>query len=467
MWKMSSSLAVAALVVLGGARSAGAVAAIDPAYASEYTLADLGSVTDLPARYGGLTFLPSDANTIIIGGAANGGSGKIYRVGVVRGAGGHITGFSGAATVYSDGVNNDGGVVFGPGGVLFLARWPSNEIGQIKPGSADTKVVGLTALGVASSIGGINFVPTGFPGAGQLKVVSYNTAKWYSLPFTPDGIGTYDFGTAVEEATISGGPEGFIYVPPGSPLFTDYKQILVSEYGAGSVTTYDIDANGDPVPTTRKLFVAGLSGAEGAVIDPVTGDFLFSTFGGGDHVIQVQGFAPPPTTTTTSSTTTSSTTTTSTSNTSSSSSSTSTSTTNTKPLPPPTTTSTLPGPCVLEQLPPASLAGVECAIEIVRSTLDEPPQPQCAAKCRCKLNDPLDRGRRNLALAKTARTANVCKRKLDVARRAVQALATRIKSAGKRSCLVPVDRGGRLASQATDLAARAKALYKSTYCATR
>jgi len=28
----------------------------------------------------------------------------------------------------------------------------------------------------------------------------------------------------------------------------------------------------------------------GAIVDPLTGDFLFSTFGGGDHVIAVQGF---------------------------------------------------------------------------------------------------------------------------------------------------------------------------------
>ena len=78
-----------------------------------------------------------------------------------------------------------------------------------------TKITGLTALGVASSIGGFNFVPAGFPGAGQFKVVSYNTGKWFSLPLTPDGAGTYDIGTAVAGPTISGGPEGFIYVSAG------------------------------------------------------------------------------------------------------------------------------------------------------------------------------------------------------------------------------------------------------------
>jgi hypothetical protein len=39
--------------------------------------------------------------------------------------------------------------------------------------------------------------------------------------------------------------------------------------------------------------MTGLTGAEGALIDPVTGDFIFSTFGGGDHVIVVRGFSLP------------------------------------------------------------------------------------------------------------------------------------------------------------------------------
>jgi hypothetical protein len=69
--------------------------------------------------------------------------------------------------------------------------------------------------------------------------------------------------------------------------------MIVSEYSAGEVSTYEVDANGDPLVGTRRTFISGLSGAEGAVIDPVTGDFLFSTFGGGNRVIVVTGFAVP------------------------------------------------------------------------------------------------------------------------------------------------------------------------------
>ena len=47
---------------------------------------------------------------------------------------------------------------------------------------------------------------------------------------------------------------------------------------------------------SRRDFLVGLDGAEGAVLDPVTGDFLFSTFGGGDRVVRISGFTelPPP-----------------------------------------------------------------------------------------------------------------------------------------------------------------------------
>jgi hypothetical protein len=70
----------------------------------------------------------------------------------------------------------------------------------------------------------------------------------------------------------------------------------VSEYQAGQIGVYEVDSNGNPVKATRQAFITGLSGAEGAAIDPVTGDFLFSTFGveAGDVLLRVEGFVPPP-----------------------------------------------------------------------------------------------------------------------------------------------------------------------------
>jgi hypothetical protein len=285
-------LADASLAPQGGTCLSGGFTLHSP-FCEEYNARDLGSVPGLPTNYGGLTFLSGTTDTLLIGGAANNASGDIYSIQVVRDAEQHITGFSGTATFFAEGPYNDGGLAYGPGGVLFYARYNINEVGQITPGSTIVGIVTpLTPLGVASSVGGLNFVPPGYPGEGQLKLVSYNASRWYSADTIPDGTGTYSITNVVEVTVTQGGPEGFAYVPPASPEFTDFGNMLVSEYNSGAITVFDIDAQGNPIASSRRLFLTGLTGAEGAVIDPVSGDFLFSTFGGTNRVVAVGGFAP-------------------------------------------------------------------------------------------------------------------------------------------------------------------------------
>jgi hypothetical protein len=273
---------------------------IQPPFDAAYRCFSLGSVPGLPPNYGGLVFLNGDPNTLLIAGNANTESGALYRIGLVRDGTGHITGFSGEVARFADAAYNDGGIVYGPDSILFLARWPVNAIGQTLPGSAITdKIVDLTPFEVCPAVSALNFVPPGFPGAGQLKLVTWGGGCWYTANITSDGNRTYDVTGVVSEVTITGGPEGFIYVPPGSPSFTAFDSMLVAEYSAGNIASYGLDANGDPEPETRATFISGLSGAEGAAIDPLTGDFLFSTFGGGNQVVAIRGFAAPPTPTST------------------------------------------------------------------------------------------------------------------------------------------------------------------------
>ncbi len=269
-----------------------AAIALGTDFATDYTFTDLGSVTGLPNNYGGLLFKAGDPNKVLIGGQANTASGGLYEVSVTRGAGGHITGL-GAAVLIGTAPYNDGGFAYGPDGVLFLSRWPVNGLSQYKPGSTDPdKVVDLAPLGVVSSHAALNFVPAGFAGAGQLKGVSWSGGQFYTFGLAADGSGTFDVLTATLEATIGGGPEGFVYIDGANAGFGD-DSLLVSEYSAGTIGVYDIDANGDPIVATRRDFLTGLTGAEGAAIDPVTGDFLFSTFGGGSRIVVVQGFIAP------------------------------------------------------------------------------------------------------------------------------------------------------------------------------
>lgn len=298
------SMRLAALAVLLHAASAQAIT-LDPYYAGSYIANSLGSVPGLPTLYGGLTFLDSD--TILIGGAANGSAGRLYTIDVVRGPGNHVIGLSGSAAQFGGdnsaiGDYNDGGVVFGPGGVLFLARWNINQIGQVKPGTtADEDKVTAGPAGASSSVSALNFVPAGFSGAGQMKVVSWPAGQWYDAAISPDGTGTYDVGpftqidvdpTQAGTQNIPGGPEGFVYIASGNPLFTS-NSMLISEYSAGAVGAYEVDGNGNPLANTRRTFISGLTGAEGAAVDPITGDFLFSTFGGGNQIAVIQGFVVP------------------------------------------------------------------------------------------------------------------------------------------------------------------------------
>jgi len=255
-----------------------------------YTCDDLSTPEGVPGPLGGIAFLNN--NTILIGGAANQGGASIFSVGVVRGAGNHITGFSGPASLFAQAPFIDGGLAFGPDGVLFATGFPNNTLMQFKPGSAaPDKVIDLTALGVTSSVGTLQFVPDGFGGAGSLKIASFSGNTWYDVDLTADGLGTFDV-TPTLVTSVTGGPEGIVYISDANDGF-DVDSILLAEWSVGRVGAYEIDANGDPILASRRDFMTSLSGAEGAIIDPLTGDFLFSTFGGGDRILVISGFVAP------------------------------------------------------------------------------------------------------------------------------------------------------------------------------
>ena len=270
---------------------------VDPAYADRYTCFDLGPVPGVPpTKYGGLTLTQEKCSTtLLIGGEANLAAGKIYAVPVLRDQTGHISGFGGTAQVFADAPYNDGGLVFTSQGVLLATRWPSNEIQMTRPGAATVdKVIDLAPLGVAFASASLNFVPATLPAAGALKLVSWSQGSWYTVTLQPDGQGLFDIPTVMFSLNLPGGPEGFVYVAKGSPLF-DVDSLLVSEWTANRISTYTIDDEADPVLGSRRDFVVGLDGAEGAYRDPATGDFFFSTWGQmADRVIVVRGFAPIP-----------------------------------------------------------------------------------------------------------------------------------------------------------------------------
>jgi hypothetical protein len=171
---------------------------VAPEFAADYTVTNLGSVVGVPGSKGGLTIDPKNPNRLLIGGNALTSSAKIYAVEVVRDPNGHITGFAGSAVEVAQAPGGglggiDGGLAFGPDGVLFYSTYGDNYVGQIKPGStAPNKLVALGPLGMLESTGGLTFVPPGFPGAGRLKLTTYSGSLWYDAEVEPDGSGTFN-----------------------------------------------------------------------------------------------------------------------------------------------------------------------------------------------------------------------------------------------------------------------------------
>ncbi|MBL7965004.1 MAG: T9SS type A sorting domain-containing protein [Flavobacteriales bacterium] len=263
-----------------------------------YTLADLGGITNVPASYGGLTIRSDQPNTLYIGGTANQPAGAVYTVPLVRDAvTNSIIGFAGPASFFVDAPHIDGGLSFTPSGTLMFTQYtPStlNSMGQILPDNSYVTTQ-LTSLGVSPSVGSHAFVPAGYPGAGSLIVASYNAWVVYQIPYAVDANGLHSFSAPTAQVDVTGaasGPEGIAYVPIGSAAFPN-PSMVISAYGLGKVVAFDVDLNGLPITSTARDIVTGLTGAEGAWIDPVTGDFLFSTFGGSNRVIRVSGFEAP------------------------------------------------------------------------------------------------------------------------------------------------------------------------------
>lgn len=279
--------------LLFGAPPPTAALVIEPPYDASYTATDLGAPEGVPFNLGGLTFKFDDPNTLLIGGEANDDTGAIYAIGVIRDGDGHITGFSGPATVVSDAANIDGGLAYGPNNVLFYTAYDDNDLGQLKPGSnTPDRIVDLDALGVTNSVGTFNCLPQNAPGAGRCKIASYDSSEWYDVVFTPDGNGTFDVTASLRVDLGDVGPEGFVYVPNGSPGFPQ-PALLITLYDEDAVVAYSMTSFGDPIVSTARSFISDLGGALGATTDPVTGDLLFSSYDDAGSVVLVRGFSAP------------------------------------------------------------------------------------------------------------------------------------------------------------------------------
>lgn len=220
--------------------------------------------------YGGTAFHPNDPNTLMVSpwpGAT------IYSVPLQRDGQGRIQS-GGQATAAITVGGTDGGLAYGPTGVLFCTWFGPNRLSQIVPGSAATnRDDSLAALGITATVGACTFVPAGLPGAGRLKIASYAGPGFFDVPLTPDGTGTFTPGTATLTAPLPLGTEGLVYAPVIAPLLAG--RLLVCEWIQGNIVAYQVDANGDPLLATRQVVVSGVPSVGGGAVDPWTGDLVF------------------------------------------------------------------------------------------------------------------------------------------------------------------------------------------------
>jgi hypothetical protein len=274
---------------------AGAGATLDAAFAPLYKAYELGAVPGVPDHLGGCVVKSDDKNTMLFVGASESQIGAIYSIKLKRDACGHIVGFGDAAVKVADTPYVDANLVYAPGNVIFYTGWPVGEFSQLLPGAtAPAQTVSLKSMGMPDSAGGLGFVPPPLGGQGGLRTVSWPNGDWYHLGYKLGAAPLFTIGPLEKKVTLPGGPGGFAYVPSGSPGFPK-QSVVVSEWSADKVATYEVDDAGDPIVASRRELFSAFPKPWGAYFEPETGDFVFLTWGSPpDKVFVVQGFTKPP-----------------------------------------------------------------------------------------------------------------------------------------------------------------------------
>jgi len=261
---------------------------LGPAFTNSYSVRDLGVAGDVPPPYGALHFKTNGSVTLLMGGNATDPTAKIYQIQVTRDAQNHIAGFAAVSTYFADAPGIppelpldvaggiDGGLDYGPGGVLFYTSSGDGAISQIKPGSTGPdKQTRLRDWGIDDGRGGLAFVPTGFPGAGRLKIVSWSSHPWGDTTVTSDGAGTFNIAAPAKWVDdIVSSATSLAYVKANGSAFAK-DSVLVTSQLDERVVVYELDANGDPIAATLRELLSNFW-VKAATVDPLTGDILLT-----------------------------------------------------------------------------------------------------------------------------------------------------------------------------------------------
>jgi hypothetical protein len=282
---------------------AGADVAFAPPFDQLYSVYRLGAVPGVPNPLGGTAILASDHDTLLVAGGSETETGAIYAIGVTRDDCGHITGFSGSAHAIAETPFVDANLVYTSPDLLLYTEWPQYTLSQLPTGATtpgrrdDLRAHGMPA-GSDYGPGGLGIVPPSLASAGELRLVTWPGGRWYHAGLTQAGA-LLDVTSLDQTVTVPNEPGGFAYVPAGSPGFPA-QSLIVAEWRRfdrtkDRVAVYEVAPNGDPIVSTRREFLSKFPRPWGAYFEPVTGDYLFLSWGtGNDQIYIVQGFKPPP-----------------------------------------------------------------------------------------------------------------------------------------------------------------------------
>jgi len=265
----------------------GTAQTLGPSFTNSYSVRDLGVAGDVPPPYGALHFKTNSSATLLLGGNSTSPAAKIYQIQVTRDAQNHISGFASAATYLADAPGIppqlpldvqggiDGGLDYGPGGVLFYTSSDDGAISQIKPGSTvPNKQTRLRDLDLDDPRGGLAFVPADFPGAGRLKIVNWSSHSWCDTTVTSDGAGTYDIASPAKWMDLVSYATSLAYVKADGSAFSK-DSVLVTSQLDQRVVVYEVDVNGDPIPATLRELLSNFW-VKAATVDPLTGDIVLT-----------------------------------------------------------------------------------------------------------------------------------------------------------------------------------------------
>ena len=119
------------------ATPAGPEATVAAAYVADYRIFELGKVPGVPGPLGGTVISKDDPDVLLIAGASEQEDGAIYAIRLKRGICKHIIGFDGTASKIATTPNVDANLVYTNTGLLLYTRWPVYGFGGTVPARRD------------------------------------------------------------------------------------------------------------------------------------------------------------------------------------------------------------------------------------------------------------------------------------------------------------------------------------------